>query len=55
VLVHLEGFSVRECAEIMGRPIGTVKSHLHRALRSLRAQLADLDPSSDGLVEERRG
>jgi RNA polymerase sigma-70 factor (ECF subfamily) len=45
VLVHLEGFRVRECAEVLGKPIGTVKSHLHRALASLRRELADLrDP-----------
>lgn len=42
VLVHLEGFSVKECAEMMGSPDGTVKSHLHRALVKLRAALADL-------------
>ena len=42
VLVHLEGFSVREAAACMGKPEGTVKSHLHRALRTLRSELADL-------------
>lgn len=42
VLVHLEGFSVRETAAIMGKPDGTVKSHLHRALAGLRRELADL-------------
>jgi RNA polymerase sigma-70 factor (ECF subfamily) len=42
VLVHLEGFRVRECAEVLGKPIGTVKSHLHRALASLRKDLGDL-------------
>jgi RNA polymerase sigma-70 factor (ECF subfamily) len=42
VLVHMEGFSVRETAEILGRAQGTVKSHLHRALRRLRAELGDL-------------
>lgn len=42
VLVHLEGFTVRESAEVLGKPEGTVKSHLHRALRSLREDLADL-------------
>ncbi|MGH0028445.1 MAG: RNA polymerase sigma factor [Myxococcota bacterium] len=47
VLVHLEGFSVAEAAEITGRAVGTLKSHLHRALRSLRAQLADLDPRQE--------
>lgn len=43
VLVHLEGFSVREAAAILGRAEGTVKSHLHRGLTKLRAQLAALD------------
>jgi RNA polymerase sigma-70 factor (ECF subfamily) len=42
VLVHLEGFSVREAAEILGKATGTLKSHLHRALASLRRELADL-------------
>jgi len=41
VLVHLEGFTVREAAEIMGKADGTVKSHLHRALTKLRELLAD--------------
>lgn len=44
VLVHLEGLSVREVAEITRRAPGTIKSHLHRALRALRRELADLDP-----------
>lgn len=42
VLVHLEGFSVREAATVMAKPEGTVKSHLHRALQALRSELADL-------------
>jgi RNA polymerase sigma-70 factor (ECF subfamily) len=42
VLIHMEGFSVRETADLLGRAEGTVKSHLHRALRTLRAELADL-------------
>jgi RNA polymerase sigma-70 factor (ECF subfamily) len=42
VLVHLEGFTVDEAAGVMKRAPGTVKSHLHRALRSLRAALGDL-------------
>jgi len=53
VLVHMEGFTVRESAEILGRPMGTVKSHLHRALRSLRSELADLHPSEAGTAEEK--
>ncbi len=42
VLVHLEGMTINEAAETTGRASGTVKSHLHRALKSLRAQLGDL-------------
>ena len=30
LLVHLEGFTVNEAAEITGRAPGTVKSHLHQ-------------------------
>ena len=48
VLVHLEGFSVREAAACMGKPEGTVKSHLHRALRTLRRELADLAEDTGG-------
>ena len=43
VLVHIEGFTVQECADFLGKPSGTVKSHLHRALVKLRAELADLN------------
>lgn len=46
VLVHLEEFTVAEAASILGKPIGTVKSHLHRALDRLRSELADLTDSS---------
>jgi RNA polymerase sigma-70 factor (ECF subfamily) len=45
VLVHLEGLSVAEAATATGRATGTLKSHLHRALRALRAELADLGPT----------
>jgi RNA polymerase sigma-70 factor, ECF subfamily len=44
VLVHFEGFTVSEAAVITARAPGTIKSHLHRALETLRAELADLDP-----------
>jgi RNA polymerase sigma-70 factor (ECF subfamily) len=47
VLVHLEGFTVRDTARITGRAEGTIKSHLHRALASLRGRLADLDPTKE--------
>lgn len=42
VLVHMEGFTAREAADIMGKAPGTVKSHLHRALEKLRTQLDDV-------------
>jgi RNA polymerase sigma-70 factor (ECF subfamily) len=42
VLVHFEGFTVREAAEVLGRSEGTVKTHLRRALQRLREELADL-------------
>lgn len=47
VLVHLEGFTVTEAAKITGRAPGTLKSHLHRALRGLRHQLDDLNRGSE--------
>lgn len=47
VLVHLEGFRVEEAARITGRATGTLKSHLHRALTALRAELRDLDPDEE--------
>lgn len=45
VLVHLEGFTIQEAAESTGRAVGTLKSHLHRALEKLRA---DLDDAREG-------
>jgi len=44
LLVHLEGFTTTEAAAITGRATGTIKSHLHRALQALRADLGDLAP-----------
>ncbi|BBZ33709.1 sigma-70 family RNA polymerase sigma factor [Mycolicibacterium confluentis] len=40
--VDLEGCSYREVAEIMGIPVGTVMSRLHRGRTRLRILLADL-------------
>jgi RNA polymerase sigma-70 factor (ECF subfamily) len=42
VLVHFEGFTVRETGNLLGTSEGTVKSHLQRALKALRIELADL-------------
>lgn len=47
VLVHLEELTVNEAALVLGKAAGTVKSHLHRALAALRAELRDLSEEGE--------
>ena len=39
VLRHVDGLSVAETAEALGRPEGTIKAQVHRGLRELRSVL----------------
>ena len=41
LLVDVEGFSYKDAAEVLGVPIGTVMSRLHRARQQLQKQLYD--------------
>ena len=40
VLKEIDGFKYQEIAEIIGCPIGTVRSRIHRARAELRQRLA---------------
>lgn len=42
LLRHVEGRAYEEIAEILGLPLGTVKTYIHRARNELRRELAHL-------------
>ena len=45
VLRHIDGLSVAETAEALGRPEGTVKAQVHRGLRELRLVVEPVEPT----------
>jgi RNA polymerase sigma-70 factor (ECF subfamily) len=49
LLVDVEGFSYKDAADVLGVPIGTVMSRLHRARRQLQRSLYDYAAES-GIV-----
>lgn len=48
VLADVEGYAYEEIASMMGIPVGTVKSRLHRARLALRGHLAPVRDSLEG-------
>lgn len=52
VLHHVEGYELGEIAVVLGLPVGTVKSRLHRALGTMRAAL-DADARVVSIDRER--
>lgn len=52
VLFYLQDFSLAEIAEVMGCPVGTVKSRLHYARENLRRELLADKRLPGGLIYE---
>jgi RNA polymerase sigma-70 factor, ECF subfamily len=47
VLVYYQGLKYREAAEVLGVPVGTVKSRLHAALHKLHANWTQTQPDDN--------
>ncbi|MBV8717965.1 MAG: sigma-70 family RNA polymerase sigma factor [Chloroflexi bacterium] len=53
VLRHVQGLSYEEAGQVLGQPVGTTKSDVHRGLRLLRAALEpelELDPVGEPIA-----
>jgi RNA polymerase sigma-70 factor, ECF subfamily len=48
LLTDVEGLTCKETAQLMGTPLGTVMSRLHRARAAVRAQLTEREPARAG-------
>ena len=46
-LVYYQGFKYREAADVLGIPVGTVKSRLHAAIGKLNQELGSASPISE--------
>ncbi len=55
LLVDVEGFAYKDAAEVLGIPIGTVMSRLHRARQQLQKHLYDYALESGVVHEHREG
>ena len=55
VLCDVEGLSYEEIVEVTGWPVGTVRSRIHRARRSLRDHLTTTAADAEDALSQRRG
>jgi RNA polymerase sigma-70 factor, ECF subfamily len=53
-LRDVEGMSLREAAEVLGLPLGSLKSQLHRARRKLMEEVGEVQPSFNAPQNTRR-
>ena len=49
-LADIEGVAYKEFAEILGKPVGTIRSRLHRTHKAIRARLEQIRRESQGQV-----